>query len=125
MTKLIHSMIRVRDLDRSVRFYREALELEVRDHFPFDGFSLTYLANDQSGFELELTHNHGQAEPYSHGNGYGHLAVTVEDIEAAHQRLTALGKAMHHEGTLLARLFFLTDPDGYQIEFIERAGRFA
>ena len=109
-----------------MRFYREALELAVQDHFPFDGFSLTYLANDQSGFELELTHNQGQAEPYSHGNGYGHLAVTVEDIEAAHQRLTALGlapapvKAMHHEGTLLARLFFLTDPDGYQIEFIER-----
>ena len=77
MTKLIHTMIRVRDLDRSVRFYREALELAVRDHFPFDGFSLTYLANDQSGFELELTHNQGQAEPYSHGNGYGHLAVTV------------------------------------------------
>ena len=131
MTKLVHTMIRVRDLDRSVRFYREALELAVRDHFPFDGFSLTYLANDQSGFELELTHNHGQAEPYSHGNGYGHLAVTVEDIEAAHQRLTALGlvpapvKAMHHEGTPLARLFFLTDPDGYQIEFIERGGRFA
>ncbi|HHQ4472931.1 MULTISPECIES: VOC family protein [Aeromonas] len=131
MTKLIHTMIRVRDLDRSVRFYREALELAVRDHFPFDGFSLTYLANDQSGFELELTHNQGQAEPYSHGNGYGHLAVTVADIEAAHQRLTAQGlapapvKAMHHEGTLLARLFFLTDPDGYQIEFIERAGRFA
>ena len=53
------------------------------------------------------------------------------DLQAAHQRLTALGlapapvKAMHHEGTLLARLFFLTDPDGYQIEFIERAGRFA
>ena len=111
MTKLVHTMIRVRDLDRSVRFYREALELAVRDHFP-STVSLTYLANDQSGFELELTHNQGQAEPYSHGNGYGHLAVTVADIEAAHQRLTALGlapasvKAMHHEGTLLARLFF-------------------
>ncbi|MGL6644703.1 glyoxalase superfamily protein [Aeromonas caviae] len=131
MTKLIHTMIRVRDLDASTRFYRDALELEVRDHFPFGGFSLTYLANAKSGFELELTHNHGQAEPYSHGSGYGHLAVTVEDIEAAHQRLTALGlapapvKAMEHEGNLLARFFFVTDPDGYKIEFIERGGRFA
>ncbi|MFQ2222521.1 glyoxalase superfamily protein [Aeromonas enteropelogenes] len=131
MTKLIHTMIRVRDLDASTRFYRDALELEVRDHFPFDGFSLTYLANAKSGFELELTHNHGQAEPYSHGSGYGHLAVAVEDIEAAHQRLTVLGltpspvKAMEHEGNLLARFFFVTDPDGYKIEFIERGGRFA
>lgn len=131
MTKLIHTMIRVRDLDASTRFYRDALELAVRDHFPFDGFSLTYLANDQSGFELELTHNHGQTEPYSHGSGYGHLAVTVEDIEETHQRLTALGlvpapvKEMQHEGAVLARFFFVTDPDGYKIEFIERAGRFA
>lgn len=131
MTKLIHTMIRVRDLDASTRFYRDALELEVRDHFPFDGFSLTYLANAKSGFELELTHNHGQAKPYSHGSGYGHLAVAVEDIEAVHQRLTVLGltpapvKGMEHEGNLLARFFFVTDPDGYKIEFIERGGRFA
>lgn len=58
MTKLIHTMILVRDLEASVRFYRDTLELEVRDHFPFDGFFFTYLANARSGFEL--THHQGQ-----------------------------------------------------------------
>lgn len=131
MTKLAHTMIRVRDLDTSTRFYRDALGLEVKDRFLFEDFSLSYLANEQSGYELELTHNHDQSEPYSHGSGYGHMAVTVEEIEAAHLRLICLGLApspireMRHEGMLLARLFFITDPDGYKIEFIERSGRFA
>lgn len=131
MTKLAHTMIRVRDLDASTRFYRDALGLEVKDRFLFENFSLSYLANEQSGYELELTHNHDQREPYSHGSGYGHMAVTVEEIEVAHLRLICLGLApspireMRHEGMLLARLFFITDPDGYKIEFIERSGRFA
>lgn len=130
MAKMIHSMIRVRDLETSTRFYQAALDLTIRDQFLFDGFSLIYLANAQSGFELELTHNHDQSEPYTHGSGYGHLAVSVDDIGATHDKLVAQGltpapiKEMRHEGTLLARFFFVIDPDGYKIEFIERAGRF-
>lgn len=87
MTKMIHTMIRVSDLDRSLQFYCDVLELEVADQYIFDGFSLTYLANQETGFELELTHNHDQSEPYTHGSGYGHLAVSVEDIEQAHNAL--------------------------------------
>ncbi len=130
MTKMIHSMIRVSDLERSVKFYQDALELDVKDQYVFDGFSLTYLANKETKFELELTHNHGQTAPYELGNGYGHLAVSVEDIEVAHKRLTSLGieasdiKAFDHQQKHLATFFFITDPDGYKIEFLQRQGRY-
>ncbi|MFL0974166.1 VOC family protein [Vibrio parahaemolyticus] len=128
MTKMIHTMIRVRDLDRSLQFYRDALELEIKDQYVFDGFSLTYLANEETGFELELTHNHDQSEPYTHGSGYGHLAVSVDDIEQAHKRIKSLGieagdiKAFDHQQKHLATFFFVTDPDGYKIEFLQRQG---
>lgn len=130
MAKLIHSMVRVKDLDQSISFYRQALELEIKDQFVFDGFSLTYLANQETGFELELTHNHSQQDPYSHGTGYGHLAVSVTDIEQAHERISALGiqtsdvKSLNHQGVHLATFFFITDPDGYKIEFLQRQGRY-
>ncbi|CAH1212254.1 Lactoylglutathione lyase [Vibrio harveyi] len=130
MTKIIHTMIRVSDLERSLKFYRDALELEIKDQYVFDGFSLTYLANSETGFELELTHNHDQSEPYTHGSGYGHLAVSVEDIEAVHRRLTSLDieasdiKVFDHQQKHLATFFFVTDPDGYKIEFLQRQGRY-
>ncbi|HHG3100884.1 TPA: VOC family protein [Vibrio parahaemolyticus] len=130
MTKMIHTMIRVRDLDRSLQFYRDALELEIKDQYVFDGFSLTYLANEETGFELELTHNHDQSEPYTHGSGYGHLAVSVDNIEQAHKRIKSLGieagdiKAFDHQPKHLATFFFVTDPDGYKIEFLQRQGRY-
>ncbi|EOK5973144.1 TPA: VOC family protein [Vibrio parahaemolyticus] len=130
MTKMIHTMIRVRDLDHSLQFYRDALELEIKDQYVFDGFSLTYLANEETGFELELTHNHDQIEPYTHGSGYGHLAVSVDDIEQAHKRIKSLGieagdiKAFDHQQKHLATFFFVTDPDGYKIEFLQRQGRY-
>ncbi|HCH6232705.1 VOC family protein [Vibrio parahaemolyticus] len=130
MTKMIHAMIRVRDLDRSLQFYRDALELEIKDQYVFDGFSLTYLANEETGFELELTHNHDQSEPYTHGSGYGHLAVSVDDIEQAHKRIKSLGieagdiKAFDHQQKHLATFFFVTDPDDYKIEFLQRQGRY-
>ncbi|TOQ79666.1 lactoylglutathione lyase [Vibrio parahaemolyticus] len=127
---MIHTMIRVRDLDHSLQFYRDALELEIKDQYVFDGFSLTYLANEETGFELELTHNHDQIEPYTHGSGYGHLAVSVDDIEQAHKRIKSLGieagdiKAFDHQQKHLATFFFVTDPDGYKIEFLQRQGRY-
>ncbi|WP_274058785.1 VOC family protein [Vibrio parahaemolyticus] len=130
MTKMIHTMIRVRDLDRSLQFYRDALDLEIKDQYVFDGFSLTYLANEETGFELELTHNYDQSEAYTHGSGYGHLAVSVDDIEQAHKRIKSLGieagdiKAFDHQQKHLATFFFVTDPDGYKIEFLQRQGRY-
>ncbi len=130
MAKAIHSMLRVLDLDRSIAFYRQALGLEVADRFDFDDFVLLYLRNEESEFELELTLNQDTTEPYDHGTAYGHFAVSVEDARAEHARLDAAGlqpddvKELHHDGALLGRFFFLTDPDGYRIELIERRGRF-
>ena len=130
MAKVIHTMVRVRDEAKSVRFYADAFGLEVADRFPFEGFTLVYLRNDENDFEVELTINAGQAEPYSHGSGYGHIAVCVDDIDAEHQRLSALGleptpvKSLQHDGETLATFFFLTDPDGYKIEVLKRFGRY-
>ncbi|MBY7730899.1 VOC family protein [Vibrio splendidus] len=130
MTKLIHSMVRVSDLEASINFYCSALELEISDQYVFDNFTLTYLANAKTAFELELTFNHDATEIYTHGSGYGHLAVSVEDIEQAHKRVTQLGitaseiKAFDHNQAHLATFFFITDPDGYKIEFLQRQGRY-
>lgn len=122
-------MIRVTDEARSVDFYRRAFALEVIDRLPFESFTLVYLANDESSFELELTVNHG-TEGYDLGNGYGHLAVVVDDVDAEHARLTAEGLTVgklvdfKNDGVPVARFFFATDPDGYKIEVIQKGGRF-
>ena len=130
MAKAIHSMIRVLERDRSVDFYRKAFGLEVADVFDFETFTLIYLSNEETEFEVELTVNKGQETPYDLGNGYGHIAFTVDNIEAEHERLSSLGfspgdiKSLDHEGKKLATFFFLEDPDGYKIEILQRAGRY-
>lgn len=123
-------MIRVLDEARSVAFYNEAFGLKVADRLDFDGFTLIYLSNDEAGFELELTVNKGRTEPYDLGDGYGHIAVSVDDVEAEHARLTAAGLAprklvdFRNAGVPVAKFFFIADPDGYQIEVLQRGGRF-
>lgn len=130
MAKLIHSMIRVLDEARSVAFYRQAFGLEIADRYAFDSFTLTYLRGEDSPFELELTVNLGRTEPYALGDGYGHLAVTVENLETEHARMGQAGLApgpmrtLEHEGKPLGRFFFIKDPDGYSIEVLQRDGRF-
>lgn len=130
MAKAIHSMIRVLDEARSVDFYERAFGLKVADRLDFDSFTLLYLSNDETGFELELTVNKGRTEPYDLGDGYGHLAVSVADLDAEHARLTELGLAPRKlvdfapGGEVIARFFFIADPDGYQIEVLQRGGRY-
>lgn len=130
MARAAHSMIRVLDEARSVDFYRRAFALEVADRFPFDGFTLVYLSNAEADFELELTVNHGRAEPYAPGDGYGHLAFVVEDLDAEHARFVSAGLApepvrhFDRDGALLAKFFFVTDPDGYRVEVLQRHGRY-
>lgn len=131
MARMIHSMIRVRDEARSIAFYGTAFGLEVADRLDFPDFTLIYLSNPESDFELELTVNKDRDEPYDPGDGYGHLAVSVDDLEGAHARLGAAGLAPRKivsfapGGDVVARFFFVADPDGYQIEVLERSGRFA
>ena len=130
MAKQIHSMIRVLDEDRSVAFYDKAFGLKVADRLDFPDFTLLYLSNTETEFELELTVNKGQTEPYDLGNGYGHLAVSVSDLESEHARFEAEGLnprklvSFAPAGEVIARFFFVADPDGYQIEVLERGGRF-
>jgi lactoylglutathione lyase len=130
MAKTIHSMIRVLDEARSVDFYSRAFGLKVADRLDFESFTLVYMSNGDSQFELELTVNKGRTEPYDLGDGYGHLAVSVDDLDAEHARLSKAGLAprklveFKNGDTLVARFFFIADPDGYQIEVLERGGRF-
>lgn len=130
MAKAIHSMIRVLDEERSVAFYKQAFGLEVADRLDFDDFALVYMSNAESDFEVEFTVNKGRTEPYDLGDGYGHLAVSVEDLDAEHARFEREGLAPRKlvefapGGTLIGRFFFVADPDGYQIEVLERSGRF-
>lgn len=123
-------MIRVLDETRSVAFYKAAFNLEIADRYVFDGFSLVYLRNSASEFEVELTVNEGRREAYTLGDGFGHLALVVEDLDEEHIRLGHLQlhpgeiRALYHNHALMARFFFVEDPDGYKIEILQRHGRF-
>ena len=130
MAKAIHSMIRVLDEARSVAFYKTAFNLDIADRLDFDSFTLVYLRNDEADFEVELTINKSQTEPYDLGNGYGHIAFVVDDVDAEHARMTAAGLAPRKlvdfapDGEVIARFFFIQDPDGYEIEVLRRHGRY-
>lgn len=120
---MIHICFRVRDLEASETFYREAFGFEVsrRRDFPDAKFTLLYMKAPGSPFELELTYNYGRSEPYVIGDGYSHFAVSTDSIEDAHRR--------HEDGELHpepiksigggTKLYFLTDPDGYRVEVVQ------
>lgn len=130
MAKYVHSMIRVLEEARSVAFYEQVFGLQVADRLDFDSFTLVYLSNGDSETELELTINKGRSEPYDLGDGYGHVAFSVDDLDALHARLEAEGLAPRKlvdfapGGEVIARFFFIADPDGYQIEVLQRGGRY-
>lgn len=130
MAKAIHTMIRVFDEQKSVAFYKAALDLDIADRYDFADFTLVYLRNPENDFEIELTVNKDQGEPYSHGSGYGHVAVAVDDLDAEHARFESADLApnpireFHRDGSLMARFFFVQDPDGYKIEVLQKHGRY-
>lgn len=123
-------MIRVLDEAKALDFYTRAFGLEIADNLRFDDFALIYLRHPSSPFEVELTVNFDRKEPYTLGDGYGHLAIVVEDIESEHTRFEREHlspgplRDFKHNGTTLARFFFVADPDGYKIEVIQKGGRF-
>ena len=130
MAKAIHTMIRVLDEERSVDFYHTAFGLKVAGRFDFETFTLVYLRNAENDFEIELTVNKGQTEPYTHGDGYGHVAFTVDDLDSELERARSNRLdptdivEFNRDGRLMARFFFLKDPDGYKIEVLQRHGRY-
>jgi lactoylglutathione lyase len=128
--KAIHTMIRVLDEARSVAFYDKAFGLKVAERLDFPDFTLVYLSNEETPFEVELTINKDRSAPYQLGDGYGHVAFSVDDIEREHVRFTEAGLSprniveFNREGRPFARFFFVEDPDGYKIEVLQRHGRF-
>ena len=125
---LLHTMIRVRDLERSIDFYSRHLGMKVLRHkdYPDGKFTNVFIGygDEKSNTVVELTHNWDTPEPYDLGTGWGHLAVGVPDIYATCEQLAAEGVniprapgPMKHGTTVIA---FIEDPDGYKIELIER-----
>jgi lactoylglutathione lyase len=123
-TALVHTCLRVRDVDASLRFYR-ALGLEERGRLNFDSAYNVYMGLPGDEDRLELTVNIGREEPYDLGDGYNHFAVTVEDIDAALADLAEIGvepeKPPYRPGERgdLPRIAFVSDPDGYRVELID------
>jgi lactoylglutathione lyase len=130
MAKAIHTMIRVLDEARSVSFYDRAFGLKVAQRLDFPDFTLVYLSNEETPFEIELTINKGRTTAYELGDGYGHVAFSVADLDGEHARFKAAGLSprdiveFNREEGLFARFFFVTDPDGYKIEVLQRRGRY-
>ncbi|MBF0249469.1 MAG: lactoylglutathione lyase [Alphaproteobacteria bacterium] len=127
--RLLHTMIRVLELDASIDFYTRHLGMKVlrRKDYPEGRFTLAFLGYgaETDHTVIELTHNWDQTEPYALGGGFGHLAVAVPDIYAVCEEMERQGVVitrkpgpMKHGTTVIA---FLQDPDGYKIELIERA----
>lgn len=123
-------MIRVLDEARSIAFYETAFGMTVADRLDFPTFTLVYLRNAEADFEVELTVNKDQTEPYELGNGYGHVAFCVDDLDAEHARFVEAGLSPRKlvdfapAGEVIARFFFIQDPDGYEIEVLQRHGRY-
>ncbi len=121
--KMLHTCIRVQDLEASLAFYDETLGLKEvsRNDFPEAQFTLVYLRSDDSDYELELTYNYGH-EAYDLGNGYGHIAVGVDNLEESHEKHLAQGIPTTDLMGLPGQVplyYFIQDPDGYKIEVID------
>ncbi len=120
---MIHICYRVMDLAASEEFYRKAFGFEVsrKKDYPDGRFTLSYLTSVELPFELELTYNYDQKEPYVVGNGYSHLAVGVTDLEASHKRHEKMGLKISPLKALDGgnpRFYFVTDPDGFRVEVV-------
>jgi len=126
--RLLHTMIRVKDLDKSLDFYTRLLGMNLirKKDYPSGEFTLAFVGygTEEDNAVIELTHNWPQKEPYAIGSGFGHLAIGVPDIYGTCEALAKEGVKiprppgpMKHGGSVIA---FVEDPDGYKIELIER-----
>lgn len=125
--RILHTMLRVGDLDRSINFYCNVLDMQLlrRKEYPEGEFTLAFVGygNEADDSVLELTHNWGTAE-YDLGTGYGHIALEVDDVAAACEKIRAAGgKIVREAGPMkhgTRMLAFVEDPDGYKIELLEK-----
>jgi len=127
--RLLHTMLRVRDLDKSLDFYTRLLGMKLlrKTDFPGGKFTLAFVGygDEENNAVIELTHNWDQAEPYALGDGYGHIAIAAADVYAVCEALAKEGAEiprpagpMKHGTRVIA---FVKDPDGYMIELVERS----
>lgn len=118
MFQFNHFNFNILDLDRSLKFYDEALDLKpVREKIASDGsFKLVYLGDGATDFQLELTYLVDRTEPYDLGEQEFHLAMMVPDMEAAHARHEKMGCICFENPSM--GIYFIEDPDGYWIEII-------
>jgi lactoylglutathione lyase len=127
--RLLHTMIRVCDLDASLNFYTNLMGMKLlrKREYPTGKFTLAFVGygDESSNAVIELTHNWDQKEPYALGTAFGHLAIGVPDVYKACEQLGAAGVKiprpagpMAHGGSVIA---FIEDPDGYRIELIQRS----
>ena len=120
----LHTCVRVRDPEASARFYG-LLGFEPRGRLNFSSAHNVYLGLPGGGDVLELTVNDGRTEPYDLGDGYNHVALSVDDLDGLLERLAAIGvqpeKPPYHPGDRpdLPRICFVADPDGYRIELVD------
>jgi lactoylglutathione lyase len=125
--RILHTMLRVGDLDRSLKFYSEVLGMRLlrRNDYPDGKFTLAFIGygDESEGAVIELTHNWG-VESYEIGTGYGHIALEVDDAYKACEEIKARGGVvtreagpMKHGTTVIA---FVQDPDGYKVELIQK-----
>jgi lactoylglutathione lyase len=129
MTMILHTMLRVGDLDRSVHFYTKILGMNLlrTTERPEQKYSLAFVGygkgNEDGQSEIELTYNHG-VHAYDLGTDYGHIAIGVSDAYAACDKIKAAGGNVTREAGPVAGgdtiIAFVTDPDGYKIELIQR-----
>lgn len=127
--RVLHTMIRVFDLDRSIEFYGRMLGMHVilRREVELGGRSLAFVGygDEAKDAVIELIHDKRQQEPYTHGSGYGHVAIAVSDVRGACQSLERAGvtiaRAPMQPPNARFTIAFIKDPDGYEIELIERS----
>ncbi len=125
--RMLHTMLRVGNLERSIQFYRNVLNMKLlRQHdFPEGKFSLAFVGygDEKDHTVLELTYNYG-TETYDKGNAYGHVAIEVDDAyQACEQVKQSGGKVVREAGPMMhgtTVIAFVEDPDGYKIEFIQK-----
>ncbi|ALS00732.1 lactoylglutathione lyase [Enterococcus silesiacus] len=120
--KMAHTCVRVKDLEASLEFYQKAFNFEEsrRRDFPEHKFTLVYLTLPGDGYELELTYNYDH-EAYDLGDGYGHIAISTDELEKLHEEQKNAGFTVTDMKALPGTppsYYFITDPDGYKIEVI-------
>lgn len=116
--KMVHENYNVADLERSLKFYEEALGLhEQRRKTAEDGsFVIVYIGNEQADFQLELTWLRDHPQPYDLGECEFHLAFQTDDFEAAHKKHTEMGCICFENPNM--GIYFIEDPDGYWLEVV-------